>query len=363
MVMMMSHGARIGALKSYIDCINMTYIITFILRTLGILTLSIGISFAQAPVTGTASGLEELSIAQRLARLESMLQSQGLLGMLDQLQQLQSEISLLRGEIETQNYTLEQLTRRQRDLYTDIDQRIQRIEGDGLPLEEISIAVLDTENIDGPPLETLAAMPSLDNSTSAIQSDSPLQLEIVDTQTILPTQNIVYTAENQPGSDTQTSDAAHQEISPVTATPDAPDAPVDPVQLQAEYQQAFNLLRQSLYDQSIRAFQQFLALHPNDKYSDNAQYWLAEAFYVKREFQQALQEYNNVINLFPQSQKVNDALLKIGFTLFELGDMAAAKTKLQELTENQPGTTVARLADERLKIINSATPITAPVTN
>jgi tol-pal system protein YbgF len=358
--MMMSHGARTVAWKSYIDCINMTYITTFILRTLGILTLSIAISHAQAPVTGTSSGLEELSIAQRLARLENMLQSQGLLGMLDQLQQLQREISLLRGEIETQNYTLEQLTRRQRDLYTDIDQRIQRVEGDGLPLEEISLPIFDTENTDGPPLETLTAMPSLDNSTSSIRSDSPLQLDIVDTQTTLPTQNIVYNAESQPGADTPTSDVTYQEISPVTATS---NLPVDPVQLQAEYQQAFNLLRQSLYDQAIRAFQQFLAVHPNDKYSDNAQYWLAEAFYVKREFQQALQEYNNVVNLFPQSQKVNDALLKIGFTLFELGDMAAAKIQLQELSENQPGSTVARMADERLKIINSATPITAPVSN
>jgi tol-pal system protein YbgF len=319
-----------------------------------------GVSLAQAPISGSSTGLEELSIAQRLARLENMLQSQGLLGMLDQLQQLQGEISLLRGEIETQNYTLEQLTRRQRDLYTDIDQRIQRVEGDSLPLEQVSVPILDAENTSGPPLETLTAMPSLDNSTSSIQSGSPLQLEIVDTQTTLPTQNIGYNTDDQSASDTQISDVEDQEISPVTATP---DVPVDPVQLQAEYQQAFNLLRQSLYDQAIRAFQQFLAIHPNDKYSDNAQYWLAEAFYVKREFQQALQEYNNVVNLFPQSQKVNDALLKIGFTLFELGDMAAAKSQLQELTENQPGTTVARLADERLKIINSTTSNTAPTTN
>jgi tol-pal system protein YbgF len=141
---------------------------------------------------------------------------------------------------------------------------------------------------------------------------------------------------------------------------------VDPVQLQAEYQQAFNLLRQSRYDQAIRAFQQFLALHPNDSYSDNAQYWLAEAYYVKRDFEQALMEYNNVIGNFPQSQKVNDAHLKIGFTLYELGDMEAAKERLQELIDKQPGATVTRLAEERLKLINTSAstgPVPIPETS
>ncbi len=75
----------------------------------------------------------------------------------------------------------------------------------------------------------------------------------------------------------------------------------------------------------------------------------------------ALVEYDKVIANFPQSQKVNDALLKRGFTLYELGRMEAAKRQLQDIISKQPGSTVARLADERLKLINSSgAPATPP---
>ena len=315
-------------------------------------------SNAQAPVTGPGS--QGLNTEQRLDRLERILQGQGLSDMLQQLQQLQREISSLRGEIETQNFKLDQLTSRQRDLYTDVDQRIQRLEqGSGVSTENVTSFVLDDDSPQEPPLETLSATTNIGNSGSATRPSSSLQVEIIDAG------SSTITGESQTPPETQAIDTTavllpEAPVSPVTA---ASSGPADPVQLQAEYQQAFNLLRQSLYDQAIRAFQQFLAIHPNDRYSDNAQYWLAEAFYVKREFEQALVEYNNLVDRFPNSQKVNDALLKKGFALYEMGETDAAKTQLLELIEKLPNTTVARLADERLKIINSAAPITPPVAN
>lgn len=313
--------------------------------------------FAQAPVSSAqqASSTTE----QRLERVERMLDSQGLVDIIQQLQQLQREISLLRGEIETQNYNLDQLTRRQRDLYTDIDQRLRRLEsGAGLAndtvLDTTDPSILD----DSPPLETLSAIQSYNDSESDITSGSPLQIEIVGTSFPEQANTSAATPESiESALRTPTEAIDNTDIEPVQTviSPDisTPSIPADPVQLQAEYQQAFNLLRQSLYDQAIRAFEQFMLAHPNDLYSDNAQYWLAEAYYVKREFPQALAEYNKVVSNFPQSQKVNDALLKIGFTLFELGELDAARTQLQTLIQKNPDSTVARLADERLKRINT----------
>ena len=318
-----------------------------------------GLCYSQAPVTG--SGSQDLSIDQRLDRLERMMQSQGLVDMIQQLQLLQREISTLRGEIETQNYNLEQLTRRQRDLYTDVDQRMQRLERGGPPQEEQISFSIDSSTSGEPPVEILSAVPNFGNTNPNPRSDSSLQVKIVDSR---PTQQtnvpVVDRSQIEASATPYTQATPDTEINPVTATR---VVAVDPLQLQAEYQQAFNLLRQSLYDQAIRGFQQFLVLHPKDKYSDNAQYWLAETFYVKREFEQALIEYNNVVNTFPESQKVNDARLKIGYTLYELGDMEQAKNQLQELLETLPGTTVARLADERLKIINSSSQDTPSVSN
>jgi tol-pal system protein YbgF len=306
--------------------------------------------YAQAPVSNPEQ--QGGSIEQRLERVERMLQSQGLVSMLRQLQELQRELSNLRGEIETQNYNLEQLTRRQRDLYADIDQRLQRLEGTGAAVSgELPTAPPTTGTPEAPPLETLSAIQGESNTAGSIPSTSPLQVEIINAP---PAR-----AENAtPGSVAAT--VAGSAASPAApATPIAPSTPAptppastDPVQLQAEYQQAFNLLRQSLYDQAIKAFQQYLVAHPNDRYSDSAQYWLAEAYYVKREFEPALAEYQKVIINFPQSQKAGDAMLKAGFTLAELGQHEAAKKQLEELVQKFPETTVARMAEERLKQVN-----------
>jgi tol-pal system protein YbgF len=321
---------------------------------------------AQAPVTGpgqTVQSSQNLSIEQRLERLERIMQSQGLLDMLQQLQQLQSEIRMLRGEIETQNYNLEQLTRRQRDLYTDVDQRLMQLEGGSVTQGDIPVFTPGATDTGEPPLEVLTPVTGNSGPVTTVQTDGPLQVEIVNSSPPGSTPGVAVNTSQTNTAGNTVNQRNQGSVGIVTPTQ---VAAVDPVQLQAEYQQAFNLLRQSRYDQAIRAFQQFLALHPNDRYSDNAQYWLAEAYYVKREFEQALIEYNNVISNFPQSQKVNDALLKIGFTQYELGDMTAARESLQELIDKQPGATVTRLAEERLKLITTSTapgPVPLPETS
>lgn len=344
MVMTMNHGVKTEEWKSFTKMIMRAAIA--ILFSCAWFASS---AYAQAPVEGESA--QPLSTTQRLERLERILQSQGLQDMLQQLEQLQQEVNMLRGAIETQNFNLEQLTKRQRDLYTDVDQRLQRIEQGVTISDQLPEEVFTEQNIsDEPPLETLTPVSSITGpATTSSEASGALQVEIIQPseEPPLSVEPVTSTVE-----ETDITKAPETGVNPITSTEITPS---DPAQLQTEYQKAFNLLRQSFYDQAIRAFQEFLAAHPNDRYSDNAQYWLAEAHYVKREFDLALSEYDKVVANFPQSQKVNDALLKRAFTLYELGDMETAKVQLQELITSQPGTTVARLADERLKLINAST--------
>lgn len=46
------------------------------------------------------------------------------LELMKQVQQLQTEVSELRGQLEVQNYQIQQLTERQRDLYQELDRRV-----------------------------------------------------------------------------------------------------------------------------------------------------------------------------------------------------------------------------------------------
>ncbi|QKT04314.1 tol-pal system protein YbgF [Ectothiorhodospiraceae bacterium 2226] len=64
----------------------------------------------------------------RLERIERLLESRGLAEMLLQVEALQREVQELRGELEQQTHTLEQLRQRQRDLYLDTDRRLLQLE-------------------------------------------------------------------------------------------------------------------------------------------------------------------------------------------------------------------------------------------
>lgn len=116
-----------------------------------------------------------------------------------------------------------------------------------------------------------------------------------------------------------------------------------------EYQQAFDLLQRGHYDKAIPAFESFIKQSPTGDYADNAQYWLGEAYYSKRDFVGALASFKKLVDNYPDSPKKSHALLKIGFSYDELGDKIAARQALEQLRKEFPSTTPARLADERLK--------------
>ena len=52
----------------------------------------------------------------------------------------------------------------------------------------------------------------------------------------------------------------------------------------AEYQAAFNQLKEGRYDEAAAAFTKFLANHHDHELASNAQYWIGEVHYVKREY-------------------------------------------------------------------------------
>ena len=115
------------------------------------------------------------------------------------------------------------------------------------------------------------------------------------------------------------------------------------------YQAAFELLKEQRYEQAALAFQQFLVTYPDSELADNAQYWLAESYYVTDEFGKALDQFSVVINDHPRSRKVPDALLKMGYCNYELKRWDDAKSALARVQADFPDTTAARLAEQRLK--------------
>jgi len=119
------------------------------------------------------------------------------------------------------------------------------------------------------------------------------------------------------------------------------------------YQAAFELLKEQRYEDAGNAFQQFLVNFPDSQLADNAQYWLAESYYVTNRFEDALERFESVLNDFPNSRKTPDALLKIGYSNYELERWDAAKLPLERVSREFPDSTAARLADQRLQRMES----------
>jgi tol-pal system protein YbgF len=118
---------------------------------------------------------------------------------------------------------------------------------------------------------------------------------------------------------------------------------------QAMYDMAFNALKGSDYPKAINGFKSFVQAYPSSPLASNAQYWLGEAYYVTREYPNAIAAFQKVATEWPDSRKVPDALVKIGFTQSALGKNGEARVTLEDVVRRFPGSEAAQLASDRLK--------------
>lgn len=127
-------------------------------------------------------------------------------------------------------------------------------------------------------------------------------------------------------------------------TPSAPPAASE----QATYDAAFAHLRDGQYAAAVTAFQAFLRDYPSSALADNAQYWIGEAHYVTRDFEDAKQTFLNLGAQYPQSDKLPDTLLKLGYVYEALGDPTKARQVYEKLIQVYPGSQPAQQAQGRL---------------
>jgi len=238
--------------------------------------------------------LKLTDLEARMIRIEKIVNNQSLIELANQLDQLRSETAALRGDIEQLRHDTDSSASRQKELYVDVDKRLQSLEQ-----AERGAALAP------PPLST----PSLPPASSAPPPRS----------------------------------------APAAAGAAAAAAPKPGVSDKQAYQTAFDLLQARKYDEAAKAFTQFLSGYASSPLADNAQYWLAQSHYVQRQFNVALPEFQKVIEKYPQSSKLPDALLKVGYCQSELGNKSAARTALQQVMKQFPDTTAARLATQQLE--------------
>ena len=214
-------------------------------------------------------------LEQRLSAIERVMQNQSLLTLTQQVSALELRADELQGMTDTLDHDALSTAERQRQLYTDLDDRIRNLE---------------------------------------------TSLQARGSRSVLDGGNLA------PGT-----------------------LPVPGGSDRDNYQAAFELVKEQRYEPAALAFQQFLVTFPDSDLAANAQYWLAESYYVTQKFKSALTAFQVVIDDYPRSRKVADALLKMGYCNYELERWDKAKESLARVQSDFPDTTAARLAGQRLK--------------
>lgn len=117
---------------------------------------------------------------------------------------------------------------------------------------------------------------------------------------------------------------------------------------QENYQQARALLGEGRYEAAAAEFLRYLEVEEEGSLAANARYWLGETYYVQGRYEEAGAAFARVVTDYPDSGKVPDALLKLGYTQDELGDTAAAMLTLERVRQDFVGADAANLATLRL---------------
>ena len=221
----------------------------------------------------------------RIQRLEEAIRSIGVIELVRQLEGVNAEIARLRGQLEVLANDNQQIQKRQRDFYLDLDSRLKRLEG-------------------GPAASAPGASPVDAGSASASVVAPP-------------------------------------------APPRAPTKDDQAREVRA-YDTASNLFRRNDFASAIDAFRAFVKDYPASPLAANAGYWIGISYANMRDYRSALAAQEELIARFPQSPKAPDALLAIAAIQSEQGDTGSARNTLEDIIARFPGTEAAGKARTRL---------------
>jgi tol-pal system protein YbgF len=273
-----------------------------------------GDEVARKQLADQSRRIEELR--QQVTRLEESLKAVSAtnpaLGLADQLEGLRKEMMQLRGQLEVVGNDIQMASKRQRDMYVDLDSRMKRLEQP--PAAEAAPAAAQPS----------AAAPAAAPTAAAAAAAAPAAA---------------------------TAGASAKPVQPAVATTTRPGQAAAPQATEAEaraYEAAQGQRRIGNYQGAIAAFRNFIAENPKSSLAHRAQYWIGDSYYNLREFKSAIQSQQKLIASYPDSTSVPDALLNIASCQIELGDTAAARKTLDRLIARYPASDAAEKGRRRL---------------
>jgi len=121
---------------------------------------------------------------------------------------------------------------------------------------------------------------------------------------------------------------------PAGSTLPAPAPAPDP---KREFDTAMTLLSRAQYDDASQAFRKFTEEHPEDERASASLYWTGDiAYSAKKDYQTAARDFAELLKRYPTAPRAPDSMLKLGLSLFELGQKNEGCAALAALPAKYP---------------------------
>jgi len=237
----------------------------------------------------------------------------GLSLLLEQNQQLRTEVQALRALVEEQGFEIRKIQRDSLSRYTNVDERLGLLENEAV---------------------TAVTSPGT-SATDSLPPLTPPSRTRQDTSTVSSANAVSENSRAAAATETNT------RFNRGTLQP----AILSEQQL---YQMAYDSAINSNFERAVAEFDQYLSIYPDGRFVSNAHYWKGQAYLYLNQFGEARDSYEIIVAQYEESPKLPDAMYGLGLAYQGLGNIAQARQLLREIKRRFPNTGVANLADTRL---------------
>ena len=226
----------------------------------------------------------------------------------ERINSLFDDLAKLRGEVEVLTYSLQTSEERQKVLYKELNERLQKIEESALKIEN---------NVNS--VESPSEKKPLTQNNPIIQEDE-----------VLP------------------------EIAP-EPIPEAADLPplVDKNLEYQEFEDAKKLITATKYKEAFDALDKFVVNYPSSELLPEAKYNLGYTQFALRNYKAAINTFNKIVLEYPDNPIAPNSLYQVSNSQIQITRITKAKQTLRSLIKKYPNADIIPSAKKRLKDLES----------
>jgi tol-pal system protein YbgF len=226
----------------------------------------------------------------------------------ERINTLFDDLAKLRGEVEVLTYALQTSEERQKVLYKELNERLQKIEDSAVKIEN------NVNSAESPPKNQLLTQNDL----------------IIQEEEVLP------------------------EIAP-EPIPQAADLPplVDKNIEYQEFEDAKKLITATKYKEAFDALDKFVINYPSSELLPEAKYNLGYTQFALRNYKAAINTFNKIVLEYPDNPIAPNSLYQVSNSQIQLTRITKAKQTLRTLIKKYPNADIIPSAKKRLKDLES----------